>query len=706
MSSQPTSQVSNSNSKTTSSAATSSRQQVSNSRGNPQLQEEWCDEDGEFELEEDDINQTEQSIDAKQGSSGSIEQNVDDNEGDNTFSNQKKSLIDYNSSYKADDVKSPNNQVSSSPSLLQNADANENDNFRKTKYGRKVQRPVLFTPETKKSQSDTKKRSSTNKSSGKRPRRLSNVSHNLTSPNSQQSSPQSVSTPKLSQNVSHITLPEVEIKIEHELEQAVADDVVCILCHDGSSPKHNRIVLCDKCDTPYHQQCHKPSVEDRVVEIPDAEWMCSKCDDLRERKRRKLDATSVSGLNSSGSSRYSREISGDGLTEEQKIAYLSSLPQRVLIDLILIAEKLHPDLPLYPADVKEKVANNAYSMSDRSHSMSNDPRVLAISTSLPHQPFLSQISIPQQPPRQSSLQPTQNYQSSINNNNLSRAHLPAVGIDLPSYEEMIVQALASIANPDGSAPRNIFDWMNSTYPLHKNFRASASQALQKAVKKGRVFRIGTVYKNNPSYRPTKRTRRYFKRPNSNEPSGQDGIYEIAVRLDDNENFPSVHDIEERNPSLTSSAISSPPPNAISNGHTTVTSPEAHSPLDEMPNKVVSVMINEPSSLGSIVSKQSIISPVIGRSTSSLSSTINIQPDLPSTLLPPPIQPTLPSLSSVAPYFGYGGNKQNPMYSTFSFTPTQTGGYNTGLPSLHNTSLSRDHESVQGSGNSSSSTHLQ
>jgi hypothetical protein len=124
---------------------------------------------------------------------------------------------------------------------------------------------------------------------------------------------------------------------------------------------------------------------------------------------------------------------------------LSSLPQRVLIDLILIAEKLHPDLPLYPADVKEKIANNAYA-SDRG----NDPRVLATSTSLPHQSLMSQMSIPS----------PQNYSSSSINNNLSRAHLPAVGIDLPSYEEMIVRALASIADPAGSAPRNIFDWMN------------------------------------------------------------------------------------------------------------------------------------------------------------------------------------------------------------------------------------------------------
>ncbi len=127
-----------------------------------------------------------------------------------------------------------------------------------------------------------------------------------------------------SQNLSYNTLSEVTIKIEKELDQVVADDVVCILCHDGNSPKHNRIVLCDECDTPYHQQCHKPSIEDLVVEIPDAEWVCSNCDDLRGRKRRKVEiggvVTSVNtaGFNPSSSSRnYSSEISGDGLTEEQ-----------------------------------------------------------------------------------------------------------------------------------------------------------------------------------------------------------------------------------------------------------------------------------------------------------------------------------------------------------------------------------------------------
>ena len=40
-------------------------------------------------------------------------------------------------------------------------------------------------------------------------------------------------------------------------------------------------------------------------------------------------------------------------------------------------------------------------------------------------------------------------------------------------------------DPEGAAPKNIFTWMSSRYPLQSNFRPSASQALQKAYKRGR-----------------------------------------------------------------------------------------------------------------------------------------------------------------------------------------------------------------------------
>lgn len=63
--------------------------------------------------------------------------------------------------------------------------------------------------------------------------------------------------------------------------------------------------------------------------------------------------------------------------------------------------------------------------------------------------------------------------------------------DLPSYEEMIVQALIDLGATDANAasegvvPKQVFQWMAERYPLQQNFRPSASQALQKAYKRGR-----------------------------------------------------------------------------------------------------------------------------------------------------------------------------------------------------------------------------
>jgi hypothetical protein len=58
--------------------------------------------------------------------------------------------------------------------------------------------------------------------------------------------------------------------------------------------------------------------------------------------------------------------------------------------------------------------------------------------------------------------------------------------EMPSYEEMLVEALEACGDPAGAPPKVLFQWMEATYPLHSNFRPSASQALQKAFKRGRL----------------------------------------------------------------------------------------------------------------------------------------------------------------------------------------------------------------------------
>jgi hypothetical protein len=72
--------------------------------------------------------------------------------------------------------------------------------------------------------------------------------------------------------------------------------------------------------------------------------------------------------------------------------------------------------------------------------------------------------------------------------------------DLPSYEEMIVEALEACTDPEGAPPKNLFMWMQAHYPLHTNFRPSASQALQKAFKRGRLGKTESgKYFINQSY---------------------------------------------------------------------------------------------------------------------------------------------------------------------------------------------------------------
>ncbi|KAG0701396.1 hypothetical protein DFH29DRAFT_927051 [Suillus ampliporus] len=84
--------------------------------------------------------------------------------------------------------------------------------------------------------------------------------------------------------------------------------------------------------------------------------------------------------------------------------------------------------------------------------------------------------------------------------------------DLPSYEEMIVEALIDFGDPEGCAPKALFSWMASHYPLQSNFRPSASQALQKAFKRGRLekgnngkYRLNSHWEGgNTSKRTTRR----------------------------------------------------------------------------------------------------------------------------------------------------------------------------------------------------------
>jgi hypothetical protein len=111
-----------------------------------------------------------------------------------------------------------------------------------------------------------------------------------------------------------------------------------------------------------------------------------------------------------------------------------------------------------------------------------------------------QAAYPPQPPPPTTVYPPQ---PSIFNNAMTMHQSQqdnVGGDDLPSYEEMLVEALAACSDPEGCAPKDLFSWMAARYPLQSNFRPSASQALQKAYKRGR-FEKGSngKYRINAGY---------------------------------------------------------------------------------------------------------------------------------------------------------------------------------------------------------------
>jgi len=62
----------------------------------------------------------------------------------------------------------------------------------------------------------------------------------------------------------------------------------------------------------------------------------------------------------------------------------------------------------------------------------------------------------------------------------------------------------------------VFDYMNSHWTLMNNFRPSASQALQKAYKRGRLEKVGGKYRLNPNWEGGNTSKRATRRPQMGE----------------------------------------------------------------------------------------------------------------------------------------------------------------------------------------------
>jgi hypothetical protein len=176
------------------------------------------------------------------------------------------------------------------------------------------------------------------------------------------------------------------------------DARICKVCQRGHSPQSNMIVFCDGCNVPFHQLCHDPPIDDLVIAVESAEWYCAGCSKLREQKP------------------LSMGLTGSTLTEEEKRKYLNTLPLNSLVEIILYAEKVHPDLAIYDPDTKDIV---------------------------------------------SKLQPGRDWMEDgipVTGKGAKAAPVDRLG---PHWEEMIARAIAAVGEGKGVQPKHFFSWMEA-----------------------------------------------------------------------------------------------------------------------------------------------------------------------------------------------------------------------------------------------------
>lgn len=141
-------------------------------------------------------------------------------------------------------------------------------------------------------------------------------------------------------------------------------------------------------------------------------------------------------------------LSGEGLSVDVKKTYLSSLNKAQLIELIEYAEKIDPKLPLY---------------SPQAHTI-----VLKMQLENSKRPF-----------------PSASHNGQVD------------------FEDLLVDAMTANSRGQGVQLSQIWRWIirdtNSPNLVDSKFKQSATRALQRALRRGRILKTGDLYYINASY---------------------------------------------------------------------------------------------------------------------------------------------------------------------------------------------------------------
>jgi hypothetical protein len=129
------------------------------------------------------------------------------------------------------------------------------------------------------------------------------------------------------------------------------------------------------------------------------------------------------------------------------------------VDLVLACDATHPDMPLFPASLHVQAVTMGGSVEDYDR-MNDWPHDEPFSTPGPSRGKIvgSADRLPTDGPQNgretvTGLTPRRTYGR--------RAPRSAVGLPLPSYEDLCVEAVLDMDMDNGSLPKRIFEWIAS-----------------------------------------------------------------------------------------------------------------------------------------------------------------------------------------------------------------------------------------------------
>ena len=227
---------------------------------------------------------------------------------------------------------------------------------------------------------------------------------------------------------------------------------VCASCLSDHSDPGDELVLCDMCDAAHHQTCHRPRIPDAVLDDPDSKWYCVTCTSQGAQVAPVLDPADIV---------WEDSLPASQVPPSTRQAYLDDLPRAYLKKIVEMLLERYPDARVFPKDVEAQIAGAVVASvaseashpgkrkrdeADETHTHAKMARMDQGTPAL-----RTYTQMPRDPP---------SYRPEIDPSLAAQSANSDTHETLPPYEEMIVQALKYIDDPNGSLPRLMFEWMN------------------------------------------------------------------------------------------------------------------------------------------------------------------------------------------------------------------------------------------------------